>query len=274
MRKGLTAFRAPQAPETHLDASFNDPPLTHLYALFGRSVRDRPDTATALLGPPLRPGLAIFSAVPETKKEFVDVFGEEAVPSRSALEAVRAGSLALDRIKGSHVAVITLAQVVEAIGRMRESTVLLVGHNESGVLISPSGNRLPLGDIARSCARFGKLCIFLSCRAAKHVPGAHGPMVDVSPLQASRMASKIAAMLDEQPTKSLEALVPAPVVAPMIYADPWRLVRNVDAIIAEETTGRTRLFYVGLSVGGVIIVALVVVDLDGTCDEKSEDCSI
>lgn len=272
-RRGLTAFRVPQAaPSSGSRAPSDRPFLAHLYALFGRPTGNRPDAATALLGPALSPGVAVFSGVPVTREQFRSVFGGGVEASRTALDALRAGSAALKRIEGTHVAVTSARAVVEAIRSAPESTIILVGHNEGGTLISPAGDRLPLGDIARSCARYGKLCVFLSCKAARHVPGAHGPTVDISPLQASRIAKRIAAMLATQPLKPLQAVVPAPSSAPLVYGDPWRVAWNVDAIIAAETTGRTRLLYIGVSVGGTVLVAMLMVEMLGECDDGAARC--
>lgn len=252
--------------------SYSVPSVGFLYAIFGRPAVNRPDVATALLGPAMEPGIAILSAVPETPHEFANVFGESVPASRSALTSVKAGNSELKRIQGKFSTIISLHQASDIMRTTSEATILIVGHNEGGILVSPTGSRIQLSDIARSCAKFGKLCVFLSCKAAKHVPGVLGPEVDISPLQASRIAEKIAAMLRKQPTQALAALIPEPKEKPIVYSDPWRVVENVDLIIKKETIGRARVAYIGSSIGSVFIVTLVLVEFSSECDDSKKEC--
>jgi hypothetical protein len=107
--------------------------------------------------PPPRVVAEVFNLLPKTEAEGATVFRQ--ANRADVLEVIRAGNRlgSLGHSAGS--------SLEEALGR-DSGVLILVGHNEGGVIVTPDGRRLPLVETARRCADAGKLCVFLSCNSS------------------------------------------------------------------------------------------------------------
>lgn len=236
--------------------------LARPYGFIAKSEPNRPNGATKLLGPLIPSTTLIVNAVPHNRQGFKNVFGEKAVASASALAQVSATNQSLREIKAQHYDATDLTGLKQQLAKTDAGVVLFIGHNENGVLTTPSGAHIPIVELASLCAEQGRLCVHLSCSAGKYIKdvGGIGPSADITAVQAARIALKIVTILEAEPRT--HPLAAGDSRVSVVYVDPWSMAGKVDDAIAHDVNRRARMHYVGVIIGGVVIIALVVIILD------------
>jgi hypothetical protein len=88
----------------------------------------------------------------------------------------------------------------ETIKKSPSDFIILVGHNYEGQFAFLDGHGEDLADLANSCAKSGKICIFVTCRSKEWIPpaDAHGVSYEITYNEGIYMASEIAAFLGRQ----------------------------------------------------------------------------
>lgn len=143
-----------------------------------------------------------------------------------------------------------------------ESVFLIVGHNDGGFFRFRDGSVGTIGDMELSCARAGKLCIFVSCHSKSYIKtrdSAIGVAHALSFSEALDISSKIQTYIDDQQGKEI----------------------SIDALAAHlskqesRTKLRTHVVYLVVKachvVGPIIAVAILVQSLE-ECDGSDSKC--
>ncbi|MEM6931980.1 MAG: hypothetical protein AAF526_00155 [Pseudomonadota bacterium] len=103
---------------------------------------------------------AVFGAIPNNSAEYERIFGYEPTDGElDKIESIR------ERFSGGFETLSYLTDF-ERVLRTDRKLIILVGHNESGQFVFPSGQRAELSDLAEQVERAGKFGVFLTCNGA------------------------------------------------------------------------------------------------------------
>ncbi|HWO08600.1 MAG TPA: hypothetical protein VNN80_03950 [Polyangiaceae bacterium] len=183
---------------------------------------------------------AIFAVVPGDVQGFESVFPEE-VPTAGNLEQARAGRDALTLAGaefGDHGGAVDFTRFLAA---THQQVVLVVGHNDEGMFRFTKGPAVSLRELANSCLRAAKRCVFLSCNSAQHLAGqATGIGSELTYVEAAEAASFISAKLDV-----------------LSSADYATLLRAVDDSMRALQKRRNVRVMLRIGKGGVIVAVVI-----------------
>ena len=143
-----------------------------------------------------------------------------------------------------------------------EGVFLIVGHNDGGNFRFRDGSIGIIGDMELSCARAGKLCVFVSCHSKSYLKtrdSAIGVVHALSFAEALDISSKVKKYIDDQQGKQL----------------------SIDALGAQlskqesRTKLRTRIVYIVVKachVAGPIIAVAILIESLEECDGSDSKC--
>ena len=209
---------------------------------------------------PIKANVAIIDLLPKTREEYSSVFKREGV-SQGAEAEMASSEQVIQNTFGRlrHRA----DDVVTALPDVSADIVVIIGHNESGLLRTPSGKIINIFEASRGCLTAGKFCIFLTCRSADYLSELQlGVTRDLGIVEASRIAKEISESMGrerliEVPRTSREQI--QGVAASFQLADPQGAMSRLTKIVA----GQRRSIYLGFIERGVfIIVAAILVGDD------------
>lgn len=194
----------------------------------GRSV-------SQLVQPRISGEVTVLDALPHNAGEYERVFGRpRSAAAQAELEAAQSVLPSAQRFAGG----ITFA---EALDRTTNQIVIVIGHNEGGLLRMPSGHWLELRAAADVCGAYGKLCIFLSCSSNSFVRGsAMGVRRDISVSEAVLRAKEIEGLANtwaRRRTTAEEAMEqwrPAVEGQGLPLLDPERAMKELRKLVARQ----------------------------------------
>lgn len=115
------------------------------------------------------PTLKFLSALPDTTAEFQKVFGDTASLATGVLEDTFGASRNIDELNQTTSSAKSIDDIKIAISESDENVIILVGHNENGILQLPNGETINIQEVAQQCADGGKRCVILSCESAQYI---------------------------------------------------------------------------------------------------------
>lgn len=149
-------------------------------------------------------GSTVVSFLPQTDSEFKAIYSEP--PSaRKLAESVRAN----ERLRKSFSSEKFLSPPNddEGFGQVlqdaRTDYIVIIGHNDDGSFVMPSGNSYSLTSMDGQCIEFKVRCIFISCSAAQYLDVSAGAIEDIPPEQAFLIAKRLEQRLAEADSETL-----------------------------------------------------------------------
>jgi hypothetical protein len=207
-----------------------------------------------VVGPDLPRSVLVLNALPRSEAEYRNVFGTDTV-SQSAVSQMRHAQQSLEA-SFDRAQIQSMSTIMSpALLRLVPGTVVVViGHNEKGVIRMPDGRRVSIREASLNCLKAAKLCIFLSCRSAAYLdgllPGVHR---DIGLAEASAFAKEIKELVERETAYQRQfSSAHTPVY---IVRDPHGMMERLTGVL---TRGR-RTLYVGLMKAGVFIIVAIIV---------------
>lgn len=202
--------------------------------------------ARAVLNRELRPTVAVLSFVPETGVEYSRVYGRQ--PSAAV-------SKELDKNLAFTAAKLPLARHYARVGRnnfestlasIKENVVIIVGHNDRGTFRFLDGTSESVTELAESVGKYGKLPVFVSCRAAEFVSGTGvGTKTVLTSVAGLMIADQLSRSLGENPLRKVSVDSLATTTARFESSVNTKLMVNYMVIR-------------GCHIGGLVVAALLI----------------
>lgn len=143
---------------------------------------------------PFEATVQFVSALPDTAGDFARVFGEP--PTAAMLEQVSDTNSGLRAIDSSTQNANTSDELLRSISETDNNIIVLVGHNEDGVLKLASGGEIEISEVAQHCLDTGKRCVILSCESDQYIEQSNIAASGFSRVLTAREALYITQRLD------------------------------------------------------------------------------
>jgi hypothetical protein len=149
-----------------------------------------------VLGASVLPEISVLDALPRTLEEYSAVFGGREASAADYQQMKQATQVLLQEGLPPPKRFAGAIEFYDALVNSPEQVVVVLGHNQGGVLRTPAGLWMDLRAAAELCGAVGKLCIFLSCSSARYVRGiAVGVRRDLAIVEAARLARAVRKLL-------------------------------------------------------------------------------
>lgn len=107
----------------------------------------------------------LISSIPNTSQQFNNIFSRN--PSAADMNDA---SAALEKLSASHIKEIYISsnnseELLDGISNHNQKIVVILGHNDNGILKFGDGSELNISDINLKCRDNQKHCIFISCKS-------------------------------------------------------------------------------------------------------------
>lgn len=197
--------------------------------------------------PPIRPekGSYVVYQLPTTNEEYQRLYPARLI-SKSVQEEIARARSAFPQTQLQQGRAMSASTFGQSISNAESDVVTVIGHNVEGRFAFVDGTTRSLVDLAEDCGAARKLCIFLSCNAAKLLrSGGVGVARSITFDEAITMA------------KVIEAKLLARGSAQITYANVERLVKDLDSSGARAHVTVVALKGCGAAGTGIGIVYAV-----------------
>lgn len=115
------------------------------------------------------PDTLVAFASPDSANEFSNIFLREGSAAEIDQTSRISSEISSD-FDGNAIRLTEGNQLIELLANSDQNVVIVIAHNDQGVMRLPDGSTVTIEDFANACDEFEKRCIVLSCDAQQFLP--------------------------------------------------------------------------------------------------------